>query len=183
MMSTVIKEAGSRRPPRVISLAITLIDVLTVMAYYLSAALLAVIVLLYSMEIVLRYFFLSPTVWTRDTITYLLAATISLAAPEIARINGHVAITIVLEKCSDTMRQILETGLALITALVTGGVCWITASQTARLIETGILTLGTVAVPKWWIAIFIPVGFLLISLQYLTLALDRTRRAHDRKQI
>ncbi|MDF1750172.1 MAG: TRAP transporter small permease subunit [Alphaproteobacteria bacterium] len=182
-MLTELKEAGSHRPPRIIAVTIRLIDFLSTVAYTLSAILLAVIVMLYSMEIVLRYFFLSPTVWTRDTVTYFLAATICLAAPEIARQNGHVAITILLEMCSDRVRQFMETALALITAVVTGGVCWITAGQTARLIETGILTLGTVAVPKWWIAVFIPIGFLLVSLQYLALAFDQNRRDHDRTRI
>lgn len=174
---------GENRPLSIVQRAIGWLDALTKLAFYLSAAILGVIVTLYCMEIVLRYFFLSPTTWTRDTVTYLLCATIFLAAPEVARNNNHVAITILVERCGDTWRRRIETALALITAAVAGGVCWVTAGQTFKLFSTGILTLGTVAVPKWWISVFIPIGLLLISLQYLSLALDERRRGHDRTHV
>ena len=182
-MSNEKSEVGNSRPLPIAGPAMKLLDKVTKLAFYLSAATLATIVSLYCMEIVLRYFFLSPTVWSRDTVTYLLCGTILLAAPEVARTNSHVAITIAVEMCRPKTRKRIETLLALITALVAAGVCWVTAGETFRLFNSGILTLGTVAVPKWWMSIFIPIGFFLISLQYLSLAVDESRRGHDRAQI
>lgn len=182
-MSNEETEAGDSRPLPIAGPAIKLLDGVTKLAFYLSAATLATIVSLYCMEIVLRYFFLSPTVWSRDTVTYLLCGTILLAAPEVARTNSHVAITIAVEMCGSKTKQRVETILALIAAVVAAGVCWVTAGETLRLFNSGILTLGTIPLPKWWMSIFIPIGFFLISLQYLTLAIDKRRRGHDRTQI
>lgn len=170
------EEVGYRRPPTVIKFAINILDIITKYAAYLSAATLAIIVSLYCMEIVLRYFFLSPTVWSRDTVTYLLAGTIFLAAPDVARQNGHVAITILVEKCQPKLRNKIEFILAFAAGLVALGVCWVTFGATFKLLSSGILTLGTVPVPKWWISVFIPIGFLLIGLQFLSLAIDPYRR-------
>ncbi len=182
-MPTEKSGVGNRRPLSMARQAVRFLDWVTRVAFYMSAATLAVIAVLYCMEIVLRYFFLSPTVWTRDTVTYLLCGTIFLAAPEVAKNNSHVAITIAVEMCKEKHRTRIETLLVLIAALVAGGVCWVTAIECIRLFNAGILTLGTVAVPKWWISAVIPLGFLLISLQYFSQVMDQQRRGHDRTQI
>jgi TRAP-type C4-dicarboxylate transport system permease small subunit len=156
---------------------------MTQLAFNISAAILLAVTVLYCMEIALRYFFLSPTIWTRDTITYLLCAILLLASPQVARNNSHVAITILVELFDARTRHRIETVLALLTAFISAGVCWITAQETIRLFNSNILTLGTIAVPKWWISIFIPLGFSLVSLQFLSQAVDRTRRGHDRTKI
>lgn len=182
-MSETAPGAGENRPrSRLVSLFRGL-DLVTKAAFYLSAAMLAVIVALYCMEIVLRYFFQSPTIWSRDTIVYLLSGTILLAAPEVARNNSHVAISILVERCPPRPRQRIETGLALVAALVAAGVVWVTAGETLRLYRSGILTDLTVAVPKWWISAFVPFGFLLIGLQYLCMALVPARRDHEKTSI
>ncbi|MBL1421675.1 MAG: TRAP transporter small permease [Alphaproteobacteria bacterium] len=170
------EEVGNSRPPNLFKTAIKFLDIVTKYVAYLSAATLAFIVCLYCMEIVLRYFFLSPTVWSRDTVTYLLAGTIFMAAPDVARQNGHVAITILVEKCRPKLRKNLEMTLACVAGVVALGVCWVTFGATFKLFDSGILTLGTVPVPKWWISVFIPIGFLLIGLQFLSLAIDPSRR-------
>lgn len=174
---------GSSHPFYLMRYATSLLDRITRYALYLSASILAAIVVLYCMEIALRYFFLAPTVWSRDTVTYLLCASIMMAAPEVARTNGHVAITIAIEMCSEVTRVRIETFLAFVTSIVSLGVCWVTAGETIRLYNSGILTLGTVPVPKWWMSAFIPAGFLLIGLQYLALATDRVRRGNQRNHI
>ncbi len=177
------RATGTSRLHRARDAAFAALDGVTRLAFWASAVLLAVITALYCMEIVLRYFFLAPTLWSRDTITYLLCATLMLAAPQVARNNTHVAITIAVEGLPDRIRAAVERLLALVTGIVSGGVAWITAQETLRLISSNILTLGTIAVPKWWISIFIPVGFALIALQFLSHAADGTRLGHDKTQV
>ncbi|MCO5134930.1 MAG: TRAP transporter small permease subunit [Phyllobacteriaceae bacterium] len=176
-------EAGGSRPRSFLHGLFQVNDLITKAAFFLSAALLAVIVALYCMEIVLRYFFQSPTIWSRDTIVYLLSGTILLAAPEVARSNGHVAITILVERSNPATQRRMETFLALITTFVALSVVWVTTGETWRLYQSGILTDLTVAVPKWWIGAFVPFGFLLLALQYLALALCPARRGHNKTSI
>lgn len=176
-------EAGGSRPHGLLSLVFSGLDLVTKFAFALSAVTLAAIVALYCMEIVCRYFFQAPTIWSRDTIVYLLSGSILLAAPEVARNNSHVAITILVDRCSPVARRRIETALALVAAAVAAGVAWVTLGETLRLQRSGILTDLTVAVPKWWISAFTPLGFSLIGLQYLSLALDPARRGRDRTTI
>jgi TRAP-type C4-dicarboxylate transport system permease small subunit len=175
--------AGSSRLHHRLAPVFRILDAVTLAAFQISALLLLAITALYCMEIVMRYAFASPTLWSRDTITYLLCATLMLAAPQVARRNTHVAITILVDSLPGRIRRAFETTLALSTGLISGGVAWIAAQETARLMTSGILTLGTIAVPKWWIFLFIPVGFALVALQFLSLALDRSRLGHDRTQV
>ncbi|NMM45291.1 TRAP transporter small permease [Rhodospirillaceae bacterium KN72] len=178
-----IEAAGETRLPSRLTPVFRVLDWVTSFAYRVSALILLAITALYCMEIALRYFFLSPTLWTRDTITYFLCATLLLAAPQVARDNTHVAINIFVEMMPQRIKGRMETILALLTGLISGGVAWITAQDTIRLFDSNILTLTTIAVPKWWISIFIPIGFALVALQFLSLALDPTRMGHDKRQV
>lgn len=175
--------AGDPRLRHKLTPVFRILDGVTLGAFQASALTLLAITMLYCMEIVLRYAFGSPTLWSRDTITYLLCGMLMLAAPQVARRNTHVAITIFVDSLPDRIRGAVESTLALSTAIISGGVAWITAQETIRLMTSNILTLGTIAIPKWWISAFIPIGFALVSLQFLSFALDRSRMGQDRTQV
>ncbi|WP_418648968.1 TRAP transporter small permease (plasmid) [Thauera butanivorans] len=151
-----------------------LLDVLTRAAFYLSAVLLLAITLIYCFEIVSRYFFNSPTVWSTDTVTYFLGAMTCLAIPEVARTNRHIAVTVFVDAMHGKSKEVAQRVLHLTAGVVAGGVAWIALSETLRLYKSGILTLGTIAVPKWWISAFIPLGLALLTLHYLRFAIDPT---------
>ena len=173
---------GAGRPSRILPVLLEALDRLTRLAYQISAALLGMIVVIYCTEIVMRYFFLSPTIWARDTVTYMLCAMLFLAAPEVARTNSHIAVTLLLEGLTEPARGRAERVLWIASAVVTLGVAGITLTEVMRLYDRNILTLGTVALPKWWFAVFIPLGFGLVGLQFLSLTIAPERhRAKDLK--
>jgi TRAP-type C4-dicarboxylate transport system permease small subunit len=151
--------------------AVRWLDRLTHGAFVLSASLLISITAIYCFEIVGRYFFNSPSIWAQDTITYFLAAMISLAIPEVARTRSHIAISVIQNMLSPSREQQLARLLALLAGLIALLVAYVTGNETFKLYTANIQTLGTVAVPKWWISAFIPTGFLLLALQYLRHAL------------
>lgn len=151
--------------------AVRWLDKLTHRAFVLSASLLISITAIYCFEIVGRYFFNSPSIWAQDTITYFLAAMISLAIPEVARTRSHIAISVIPNMLNLTREKQLGRVLALLAGLIALLVAYVTGNETFKLYTANIQTLGTVAVPKWWISAFIPTGFLLLALQYLRHAL------------
>jgi len=127
---------------------------------------------MYVLEVVLRYFFNAPTVWSIDTISFALAAMISMATPELARQNMHISITLVPESIRDVhKRDAYGRVLAFISAAVIGYVVYVSSMETYKLFDKGILTVGTFVIPKWWVAAFIPVGLFLTAAQYLRLTI------------
>lgn len=138
----------------------------------ISGVLLLLIMSMYVLEVVLRYVFNTPTVWSIDTISFALAAMISMATPELARQNMHISITLVPESIRDAhKRDAYGRVLAFISAAVIGYVVYVSSMETYKLFDQGILTVGTFVIPKWWVAAFIPVGLFLTAAQYLRLTI------------
>jgi len=156
----------TRYEPRLVRL----LDWITHVCYALSGLLLLVIVVVYLSEIFLRYVLNSPTVWSIDLISYTLAAMVSMAAPELARNNMHISITLIPDAIQNVRkRENFMRVLTFLSALVIAYVVYVTAGETYKLFQRGILTVGTFVVPKWWVSIFIPVGLFLTAAQYLRL--------------
>ena len=144
------------------------LDGVTKVCYWASGLTLAAIVVVFCYEIVARYAFAAPTRWGHDTVTYLLCVGTFLAAPEVARVKGHVAITFMHSFLPQGVQRWVEVCLAITVALVCLTAAYITGIEAHRQFDRNIMTLGTFIVPKWWVSTFIPVGFFLVSLQYVS---------------
>lgn len=143
------------------------LDAVSTCGLVAAAALLAIIVVSTCFDVVLRYFANRPTEWVSDSVGFFLCAAIFLAIPELARRQGHVAITILSEYLSPGANRLLNAGIAIAAAAACLAATWITGAETLRQFANGIQTVGTFTVPKWWISIFIVAGFALTGLQFL----------------
>lgn len=149
---------------------VRLLDTLTHISYVLSGLFLLAIASMYLMEVFLRYVLNSPTTWSIDMISYTLCAMVAMAAPELARNNMHISITLVPESIKNPQkRQNYIRVLTFFSALVIGYVTYVTAGETYKLFDRNILTVGTFMVPKWIVSVFIPVGLCLTAAQYIRL--------------
>ncbi len=151
---------------------VRLLDGITRLCYVISGLLLLLIGVVYLKEIVMRYAFNAPSVWSIDVISYTLVAMVAMAAPELARTNTHISITLVSDGIkSEHKRDRYMRVLTFISALAIAYVMYVTAGETYKLFERNILTVGTLIIPKWWVAIFVPIGLALTALQYLRLTI------------
>ncbi|WP_024953009.1 TRAP transporter small permease [Cobetia crustatorum] len=107
-------------------------DGVTRAGFLLGGVTLCGIVLCFWLEVIARYFFNSPTLWSGAMVAYLLCLSISLAMPELARTHGHIAITVLPERLSPATRARYDRALA----VLTGGVCavagWICVQESLR---------------------------------------------------
>lgn len=140
----------------------------------ISALALAAIVAATASEIVLRYFFNNPMEWVGDTVGFLLCGAIFLAVPEVARQRGHVAIPILVESLPERAKLPIERLIYFTSGAACALAAWVCGHETLRQIASGIQTVGTFTIPKWWVSAFIVLGFALTSLQFLRLALHRS---------
>jgi C4-dicarboxylate transporter DctQ subunit len=142
-------------------------DKLSAFGFALAATLIAVIACSFCYEVIVRYFFNSPTGWTYDVGTYALCATIFLSIPELTRRGAHINVALIYEKLPPARARVLR----FLTGLLAAGACflaaWITGTETWRQIEQGVTTISTYPIPKWWISIIIPYGFTSSGIYFL----------------
>ena len=132
-----------------------------------AAGLLGAVVLIYSHEVVVRYFFAAPTKWASDVVTYFQCAMIFLVMPDLTRRSEHVAITFLPEALSPPTARVLRK-----LALLTGAVCCVLAaclSAQANISQfrDNVTTVAAISIPKWWVSSFITYGFAGSALYFL----------------
>ena len=115
-------------------------DALTRVGFLIGSAALGGIVAVYLIEVVARYFFNSPTMWSASAVAYLLCVAVMLAMPELARTRGHIAISILEEKLPEK----LQPHHIRLTAALAGIVCvvaaWMIWNESIRQWQSGITT-------------------------------------------
>lgn len=145
-------------------------DAVSFAGFACGAAALALIVVIYAYEITMRYFFLAPTMWASDFVTFLLLLSVFLVMPWLTREGGHVAVTLVPDMLPEKAgRLLIRAGF-----LGCSGACfwsgWISLQENLVLFERGTATLSTVRIPKWTLAAFITYGLLNSGIYFLVAA-------------
>jgi C4-dicarboxylate transporter, DctQ subunit len=136
-----------------------------------SGLALAGILLLTLNEVARRYFFNAPTTWAGEANQWLFALAVMLAIPEITRTNGHISISILMDRLPQAKRAIASTIIMVLSALMCVAAFYISGMETMRQFANGITTVWVHPIPKWWISWAIPFGFLLSALQFLRLSI------------
>ncbi|MBN8412649.1 MULTISPECIES: TRAP transporter small permease [Halomonas] len=142
-------------------------DGLTRFGFYLGGATLCGIVVCFWIEVVARYFFNAPTLWSSSIVAYCLCLSASLAMPELARTRGHIAISVVQDSLPAARQQGFERVTALLTAAVCGLAAWMLISESARQLASGTTTAMGLDIPKVWVSSFIGYGFTNTALHFL----------------
>jgi TRAP-type C4-dicarboxylate transport system permease small subunit len=151
-------------------------DRLTAAGFAVAAGLVALIAAAFCYEVVVRYFFASPTAWTYDLGAYALCAVIFLSMPELARRGAHIHISLLPDRLPPQRARRLRAATGLVAVLACLLAAWITGNETWRQFEQGVTTMGTYPIPKWWVSILIPYGFLSSAIHFL-------RRTGEREQM
>lgn len=164
MQETPSATAGSSGP---VSWLAAAHDMLSAVSFGVAMVLLSLIVFSFCFEVVARYAFSAPTEWAVPLVSYLLAASIFLAMPELTRRSAHVAINVLLEGTPPRVSFVLLQ----LTRILAAGACllaaWISGVETMAQFANGISTNPPLAVPKWCVSIFLPLGMLSSSIYFL----------------
>jgi TRAP-type C4-dicarboxylate transport system permease small subunit len=145
-------------------------DALSHAGFVLGVLALAVIVVLFSYEIVARYFFRAPTRWVSDYVAYALLISTFLLLPQLTRARDHISITFLQETMPVRLQFVLSVGLGLFSGLVCFAAAYLCGLETWRQYTTGTRTMAVVSIPKWWVSIFIVYGLFNTGLYFLRLA-------------
>lgn len=138
---------------------------------------LAGIVLAYSYEVLARYAFGAPTGWSAELVSYLLCILVFTMMPTVTAQRGHVAVTVLLEQLTPQRRVQVNRLIFVLGCITCLTVSFFAAQESARQFSRGVTMMATYPIPKWWISIWLAIGFGLAALEYLRLSFISERVA------
>jgi len=146
---------------------------LNVLSWF-SGALLALMMLSISYEVVVRYSLSRPTGWINDVSGFILFVVTFIASAWILREDGHVSLEIIISHFSPKIKQVIEFITSLICTFICGLFAWKGLEAACDSYRRGYEIIGGITIPKHAILWFIPFGMSLLCVQFFR----RAWRAH-----
>jgi TRAP-type mannitol/chloroaromatic compound transport system permease small subunit len=118
-------------------------------------------------EVIARYIFDSPTIWSRETVQFLLGGYAILGGAYVFRHQGHVNMDILYSRLPPRWRAVADLITSGFFFLFCGVLLWFGAKYAWKSWDLGETTGSTWAPPEYFIKTTIPIGAFLIILQGL----------------
>jgi len=141
-----------------------------------AGVLLILIMLLVSYLVLMRYLLARPPGWVVEICQYMIFVLTFLAAPWLLRERGHVRVDIVLMRLSPKAENLLTMVTSAVGMLISFILAWYAAGSTWHHFTEGIPVIEILRIPKALLLAFIPVGFFLLSMEFLRQAYDYRER-------
>lgn len=132
-----------------------------------SVALYAVMIIV-SVDVVLRYWFHRTLTWSYDLISmYLMTAIFLLALSRTLRENHHVRVDVLFGTAPPRVRHLLELICYTLTAVVMAGILYMGTMKAWTSYQAGDVVVTAYTWPTWVAAALIPLGVGLLVLRLL----------------
>jgi len=129
--------------------------------------------LIVAYEVVCRYVFNAPTIWTQEVSIYLFMWTMLAASSYTLQTGRHVRVDLILERMRVRTRLLTEGATGIVGVLY----CLIVSLQAwqmlAMSIEYGKLSATPLRVPLWIPQSALLIGFVLLTLQFMFIVIGR----------
>jgi TRAP-type C4-dicarboxylate transport system permease small subunit len=119
------------------------------------------------LEVVLRYFFNSPTIWVVEITSYMVLLVPFLSGAYVLKKGAHVRMDLLIKTMRSDIRLIFFVVTSLIAMVVCLVVTWYGIKVVADLYQTGFRTQTFLMLPKWPIISIIPLGTLLFFIEFM----------------
>jgi len=134
---------------------------------YLAAAMLVLMSLSISLDVVLRYTINYPIKWVFEATEYALLFITFLAATWVLQKDEHVKLDLALNAMGERLRTGINAFTSLLMALVCLVLTWSSAKYTIYLFQHDVTIIKYYTIPQFVIYFIIPVGFFLLFIQSL----------------
>ncbi len=148
--------------------------ILTVTAY-LSGSLIIIMMLSISYEVVMRYFFNSPTIWVIDFSGYMQYAVVLLGAAWVLKNDGHSKIDVVSNRFHGKKRLILNLFTYSIGLIACALFFWKGLEATWEAYQRSEFLYREVEIPTALLLAFFPLGFCMLCIQFAREIYNRLR--------
>jgi len=133
----------------------------------LSSIFIIGIVIVTCYEVVMRYVFNSPTIWTLDFGIYFLVWLSFLSMSYCQKRGKHVHVDLLISRLSEKQRIVLDVATSILFLTGAAIMLYYSTIYTLTAIRTQELSIGLVAHPIWPVKLSISVGTLLLTLYLL----------------
>ncbi len=117
-------------------------------------------------EIVSRYFFHRPTIWSVEFCEYMLFLLAFLGTAWVLRNRAHITVNILVERMRPGVRVYFNLFSSFIGVLVSLVILWFSVKTAVDNYVTGVKVVKTYALPKWVFLSFISLGYLLMLVEF-----------------
>ncbi|OGA53901.1 MAG: hypothetical protein A3G25_05060 [Betaproteobacteria bacterium RIFCSPLOWO2_12_FULL_63_13] len=143
-----------------------LYDRLVDLLAWLAGGLVMLITLFIAGEMASRYLFGSALTWTLQFSEYTLLYIVFLGAPWLLRHEGHPSLDLLVNKLSPRRRAQAQAVTSLLGVAICLFVAVFSAWTTWNQFVSGATDPAMIEVPKWMLLVIIPVGSLLLGVQF-----------------
>lgn len=144
-----------------------------IMLGYLSGLGILTMSLILFYEVIARYCFNAPTIWVQEVSIYLFMWSMLAGASYTLMLGKHVRIDLIFDRLPPKVQNFLD----ILTGLVGVAFCAIVTHQAYLMIASslrfGKLSATILRVPMWLVQLPLFLGFMLLTLQFFLIVLDR----------
>lgn len=136
----------------------------------LAAILLFAIGAMLTYEVVARYFFTAPTIWAEELSRLAMIWGVFLGSAALLRSGEHIRITVLTDRLPSALQGVADVTAYIFVAVVSAFVAWHGFEIAWNSWERGRTVGSMLDLPSWVSQAAIPVGFALLFVQALALA-------------
>ncbi len=145
-------------------------------AVSLCAALILAIATIASYEVIARWVFDAPTIWSQEVAGYLLIACTFLGLAPTMHAGEHIRIDVLSKRIPPTAQAVLELLTSACIAAFSGVMAWGGYEMVMQSLKYGRRSLTLLAVPAWIPQLVVPVGGVVLLLVAVHRAWQIARR-------
>lgn len=138
----------------------------------IAAVLLFAIGAMLTFEVTARYFFNAPTIWAEELSRLFLIWGVFMASAALLASGDHIRVTVLVDRLPRVPRRVASVVSLVFVAVISGLVAWNGLPSALDSLERGRTTGSMLDLPQFWYQIPVPIGFVLLALQALLLALS-----------
>ena len=120
--------------------------------------------------IVMRFFFTQTTIWIMQTTEYALLWIVFLGTTWLLKEGGHITTDIIYTHLNNKTKQYLDCIMFVIGGLACVIMLYFGTTYIYECVAHSVTDVRAVTVPKWTIFIIIPIGSLLLTMQFFRMA-------------
>ena len=142
----------------------------------LGAAILLFIMFSISYGALTRYFNFPSPIWIVQINEYSLVWVCFLATAWVLAENKHVRVDILMSRFDQKRQTVLLFIQDAVSIVLCAVLCYLGSLSTWEHLRDKVMDVGSIDVPKGWVIGVIPLGFLLLTLQFLQRTVEDVRR-------
>ena len=139
----------------------------------LAGAILVFITAAVCYTIGMRFLFTRTTIWIMQTTEYALLWIVFLGTTWLLRERGHITTDIIYTHLNEKTKRYLDCIMFVIGGLACTIMVYFGIDYLRECILKGVTDVRAVTVPKWTIFIIIPIGSILLAIQFFRMAWSR----------